>query len=209
MPETAADHSDSGGSTDDVPIAELADPAWVEKTAAHHEIPQRALAAYAGAALRFAETQPECQLGWNTLAGVGSVETAHASLDDAGLNAQGVAEPSIIGPVLDGSEGVMEVPDTDGGELDEDEEWDRAVGPMQFVPETWETHATDGNLDGDTDPQQIDDAVMTAAAYLCDGGEDLTNDDAWVSAVTTYNQSITYAQDVAAIAESYAEEPGE
>lgn len=199
--EPAEDHADS---SEDVPIAELADSTWVEEKAAEHAIPQRAMAAYAGAALRIAETRPECQLGWNTLAGIGSVETSHASIDDSGLNAQGVAEPAITGPVLDGSDGVMEVQDTDEGEYDEDEQWDLAVGPMQFLPETWETHAVDGNLDGETDPQQIDDAVLTAGVYLCETAEDLTDDDEWVSAVTTYNQSMEYARDVAGIAESYA-----
>ena len=199
--ESAQQHEQATG---DVPVAELADPDWVEQTAAKHEIPQRAMAAYAGAQLRIGETRPECNLGWNTLAGIGSVETSHASIDDSGLNALGVAEPAIIGPLLDGSEGVMEVEDTDAGEYDDDEQWDRAVGPMQFLPETWETHAVDGNLDGETDPQQIDDAVLTAGVYLCETAEDLTDDDEWVSAVTTYNQSLEYARDVAGIAASYA-----
>lgn len=201
--QAAEGHTDS---TDDVPIAELADAEWVEETAAEYAIPQRAMAAYAGAALRIAETRPECNLGWNTLAGVGSVETSHASIDDAGLDAQGVADPDIIGPILDGSEGVMEVADTDEGVYDGDEQWDRAVGPMQFLPETWEAHAVDGNHDGDTDPQHIDDAVLTAGVYLCESAEDLLDDGQWVRAVTTYNQSMEYARDVATIAESYAEE---
>lgn len=200
-PEPAEEHTES---TEDVAISELADSQWVEETAAEHAIPQRAMAAYAGAALRIAGTRPECNLGWNTLAGIGSVETSHASIDDSGLNALGVAEPAIIGPILDGSEGVMEVEDTDEGEYDDDEQWDRAVGPMQFLPETWETHAVDGNLDGEMDPQQIDDAVLTAGVYLCENAEDLTDDDEWVSAVTIYNQSLEYARDVAGIAESYA-----
>src|SRR5699024_9752329 len=149
---------------------------------AEHAIPQRALDAYAGAALRIAETRREGNLGWNTLAGVGWVETSHASNDDSELNALGVAEPLITGPLWDGSEGVMEVEDTDAGEYDDDEQWDRGVGPMQFLPETWETHAVDGNLDGEMDPQQIDDAVLTAGVYLCEHAEDLTDDDEWVSA---------------------------
>ena len=64
-------------------------------------------------------------------------------------------------------------------------------------------YAVDGNLDGEMDPQQIDDAVLTAAVYLCDSSEDLTVDDEWVRAVTTYNQSMAYARDVAARATSF------
>ena len=82
------------------------------------------------------------------LAGVGSVESSHASIGDAGLDAEGVAQPHITGPVLDGSEGVRAVEDTDEGELDGDDEWDRAVGPMQFLPETWQRYAVDGNQNG-------------------------------------------------------------
>lgn len=200
MPPAVADHPET---TEGVPIAELADPDWVEEVASEHAIPRRAMAAYAGAALRMGETHPECNMGWNTLAGVGSVESSHASIGDAGLDAAGVAQPNIIGPVLDGSEGVMAVDDTDNGELDGDDEWDRAVGPMQFLPETWQRYATDGNQDGQTDPQQIDDAVLTAAVYLCDSSEDLTDDDMWVAAITTYNQSMAYARDVAATAASF------
>src|SRR5699024_9533152 len=47
--ESAQQHEQATG---DVPVAELADPDWVEQTAAKHEIPQRAMAAYAGAQLR-------------------------------------------------------------------------------------------------------------------------------------------------------------
>ncbi len=203
LPEPAAEHTDS---TEDVAITELADADWVSETAEKHAIPQRAMAAYAGAASKIAETQSECNLGWNTLAGIGSVETSHASIDDSGLDAQGVAEPEIIGPALDGSEEVMEVPDTDQGKYDDDDEWDRAVGPMQFLPETWETYAVDGNQDGKTDPQQIDDAVLTAGIYLCETADDFNDDEEWLQAVTTYNQSTDYARDVARIATSYAEE---
>ena len=200
MPPAADEQAET---TEGVPIAELADAEWVEETAADNAIPRRAMAAYAGAALRMAETHPECNMGWNTLAGVGSVESSHASLGGSGLDAEGVAQPAIIGPVLDGSEGVMAVEDTDQGELDGDDQWDRAVGPMQFLPETWERYAVDGNLDGEMDPQQIDDAVLTAAVYLCESSEDLTVDDEWVRAVTTYNQSMAYARDVAARASSF------
>lgn len=203
LPEPDAEHTDN---TEDVAITELADADWVAETAEENAIPLRAMSAYAGAALRIAETQPECNLGWNTLAGIGSVETSHASIDDSGLDAQGGAEPAIIGPVLDGSEEVMEVPDTDQGEYDDDDDWDRAVGPMQFLPETWESYAVDGNQDGQTDPQQIDDAVLTAGTYLCETADDFSDDEQWLQAVTTYNQSTDYARDVARIATSYAAE---
>src|SRR5699024_391927 len=121
LPEPDAQHTDNN---EDVVITELAAADWVDETAEGNDIPLRAMSAYARAARRIAETQPECNLGWTTLAGIGSVETSHASIDDSGLDAQGGAEPAIIGPVLDGSEEVMEVPDTDQGEYDDDDDWD-------------------------------------------------------------------------------------
>ncbi|MFD6448499.1 lytic transglycosylase domain-containing protein [Promicromonospora sp. NPDC060204] len=204
VPGTSAE-----GGSDAVPVADLADPGWLRDTAERTEIPRRALAAYAGASLRLAETLPECGLGWNTLAGIGAVESIHGSYLGASTDADGLVSPPIIGIALDGSEGVMEILDTDEGELDGDVRWDRAVGPMQFIPTTWGDYAQDGNLDGRADPHQIDDAVLTAAHYLCESGGDLTTDDGWTAALAAYNRSVSYAHDVADLATSYGAEPGD
>jgi membrane-bound lytic murein transglycosylase B len=185
------------------PLADLARTEWLRDAAERTQIPARALAAYAGASLRLARTEPECGLGWNTLAGIGAVESLHGSYLGARTGSDGLVSPPIIGIPLDGSEGVMEILDTDDGELDEDPEWDRAVGPMQFIPTTWATYAQDGNLDGRTDPHQIDDAVLTAALYLCRSGGDVTTDDGWTDALASYNRSVSYAHEVADLAESY------
>ncbi|SJM65078.1 lytic transglycosylase domain-containing protein [Gulosibacter sp. 10] len=188
-----------------VPIGQLADAAWLAETAERTGIPERVLAAYAGASIRLDETHPDCGIGWNTLAGIGAVESVHGQIDGSQTDEDGQVEPPIIGIPLDGSDGVLEIPDTDGGELDEDTEWDRAVGPMQFIPTTWEENAQDGNLDGVSDPHQIDDAVLTAALYLCGQGGDLTDDDGWNSAITAYNLPQFYARDVAEHATGYVE----
>ncbi|MCP2266511.1 lytic transglycosylase domain-containing protein [Promicromonospora thailandica] len=187
----------------ETPLAELADPGWLRDTAARTGIPRRALAAYAGAALRLAQADEGCGLGWNTLAGIGAVESVHGSYLGARAWADGTVRPPIVGIPLDGREGVMEILDTDGGVLDGDVEWDRAVGPMQFIPTTWGEHAQDGNLDGRADPHQIDDAALTAARYLCATGGDVTSDDGWTAALGAYNRSVSYAHDVADLAESY------
>ncbi|GAB2480008.1 lytic transglycosylase domain-containing protein [Promicromonospora xylanilytica] len=200
MPESADDPS---ADTDDVPLADLARPGWIQDVAERTAIPERALAAYAGASLRLARTQPECGVGWNTLAGIGAVETIHGSYGGASAATDGTVSPSIIGIALDGREGVKEILDTDEGELDGDEEYDRAVGPMQFIPTTWKDYAEDGNLDGEADPNQIDDAALTAALYLCESGGDVTTDDGWSMALGTYNESVSYAHKVAELAESY------
>lgn len=199
--------SDAPGA-DQVPIARLARSAWLRDASERTGIPPRVLAAYAGASLRLTELEPGCGLGWNTLAGIGAVESVHGSYLGASADADGAVRPPIIGIPLDGSEGIKEILDTDDGELDGDREWDRAVGPMQFIPTTWNRYAQDGNVDGETDPHQIDDAALTAGLYLCRAGGDLTSDDGWTTALTTYNESVTYAQEVAELAESYLGESG-
>ena len=191
------------GEPDAVPITELVDPEWTERTAEQNRIPHRAMEAYAGAAAYTQLTDPDCQLGWNTLAGIGQVESVHGAFGGSTVGEDGVVDPPIIGVALDGSEGVMEIPDTDGGELDGDDEWDRAVGPMQFIPTTWQRYGQDGNLSGEADIHQYDDAALAAAIYLCDSGDDLTDDRGWNEAVAAYNQSVEYAHDVADYAQRY------
>lgn len=200
VPESAAE-ADAGA--DPVPLAELAHSDWLQNVSERTEIPERALAAYAGASLWLAQTEPECGVGWNTLAGIGAVETIHGSYGGARAATDGTVRPSIIGIPLDGREGVKEILDTDRGELDGDKKFDRAVGPMQFIPTTWEDYAEDGNLDGEANPNQIDDAALTAALYLCDSGDDVTTDDGWATALGTYNESVSYAHKVADFAEAY------
>ncbi|WP_253867820.1 lytic transglycosylase domain-containing protein [Promicromonospora umidemergens] len=200
VPESAAE-PDAGA--DPVPLAELAHSDWLQDVSERTEIPERALAAYAGASLWLAQTEPECGVGWNTLAGIGAVETIHGSYGGARAATDGTVRPSIIGIPLDGREGVKEILDTDRGELDGDKKFDRAVGPMQFIPTTWEDYAEDGNLDGEANPNQIDDAALTAALYLCDSGDDVTTDDGWATALGTYNESVSYAHKVADFAEAY------
>lgn len=186
-----------------VPIAELADEEWLAAVAERTGIPERALAAYSGAALLVGQTRPDCGFGWNTLAGIGQVESQHGTYADSQVQQDGQVSPQIIGVPLDGGPGFAEIPDTDGGALDGDSEWDRAVGPMQFIPVTWELYAQDGNRDGQADPHQFDDAALTAAVYLCESGGELTTDEGWVDAVVAYNQSVEYVNDVAAYAQDY------
>lgn len=195
---------EDAGDPEEVPITALVDLDWVAETAERTQIPERALAAYAGAAARASHTVPECGLGWNTLAGIGQVESVHGQFGDSTIDEDGVVDPPITGVALDGSEGVMEIEDTDDGELDGDEEYDRAVGPMQFIPTTWERYASDGSGSGEPDIHQYDDAALSAAFYLCDTGGDLTDDRGWNDAAAAYNQSVEYANDVADFAEEYA-----
>ena len=179
-----------------------ADPAWTARTAADTGIPGRALQAYASAALTLKVEQPDCGLGWNTLAGLGAIESAHGTHSGGHLDDAGYPQPAIRGIPLDGTASAA-ISDTDGGAWDGDAVWDRAVGPLQFIPETWQRWGADGNGDGVADPNQIDDAALAAGRYLCASGE-MTSAPGWRRAVFSYNHLDTYVDDVAAAANAYA-----
>lgn len=175
---------------------------WVSRVAASTGIPARALQAYGAAQLRMRAEQPRCQVGWNTLAALGWIESGHGTHGGATIGTDGYARPVILGPRLSG-DGFAAVRDTDGGRLDGDAVWDRAVGPLQFIPSTWARWAADGNGDGRTDPDQIDDAALAAARYLCHAG-DLSDAATWRRAVFSYNHSDAYVASVAQRAVQYA-----
>ncbi|WP_105567101.1 lytic transglycosylase domain-containing protein [Microbacterium halophytorum] len=186
------------------PTAEdgTADPAWLAETAQATGIPERALAAYAAADVG-AGTEG-CAVGWNTLAGIGWVESHHGTLQGGAIDADGVARPAIVGIPLDGTNETMAIPDTDGGAFDGDAAWDRAVGPMQFIPETWARWAVDASGDGRADPHSIDDAAATAARYLCRLDGTLADGEQWIRAIRSYNDTLDYQTRVATAAERYA-----
>lgn len=182
------------------------DPAWLASTSAATGIPARALEAYASASLVAGAESPECGLGWNTVAALGAIETGHGTFGDSQIDGDGWARPTILGPRLDG-QGFAAIADTDGGALDGDPTWDRAVGPLQFIPSTWSRWGADGNGDGVADPHQIDDAALAAVRYLCHGGSTTTASQ-WRRAVHSYNHSDAYVDQVAARANQYAEAVG-
>ncbi|AQA24646.1 transglycosylase SLT domain protein [Rhodococcus sp. MTM3W5.2] len=130
-------------------------------------IPVTALEAYGYAAAVMAQSRPECGIGWTTLAGIASVESRHGTYRGSSVAPTGDVSPQIRGIPLDGGPGVAEIPDTDGGAMDGDPVHDRAMGPLQFIPETWKRWGVDANGDGVANPDNIDDAALTAARYLC------------------------------------------
>ncbi|MCP3937929.1 MAG: hypothetical protein GY708_21480 [Actinomycetia bacterium] len=163
-----------------------------------------ALDAYLKAARSMATEQPQCHIDWTLLAGIGRVESRHGTYRGSALQPDGTALPGIIGIALDGQFNTVVIMDSDGGALDADTVHDRAVGPMQFIPSTWRAFGVDANSDGVADPQNIHDAALAAARYLCRKGP-LDVDTNQVSAILTYNNSNVYVRSVQAHARNYAE----
>jgi membrane-bound lytic murein transglycosylase B len=146
---------------------------------------------------RASELAP-CQIPWWVIAGIGRVESGHGSAHGSSLTAEGDTTVHILGIPLDGRPGVAAIADTDGGRLDDDAQWDRAVGPMQFIPGTWNRWAADGNADLKSDPHNIYDAAGAAARYLCYSRGDLLTEPAIRGALMAYNRSVPYGTKVLA-----------
>jgi hypothetical protein len=166
-------------------------------------IPTVAVEAYQRAAAALAVSDASCHLPWQLLAGIGRVESDDGQFGGSMLLADGYGTQPIYGLPLDGRDGVALIRDTDGGKLDGDPNFDRAVGPMQFIPSTWAMWGADGNGDGKKDPNNIFDAALAAADYLCASGGNLAIPAQETAAVLTYNDADEYAHVVTTLAASY------
>ncbi|MXM63937.1 hypothetical protein GR925_10875 [Streptomyces sp. HUCO-GS316] len=158
-------------------------------------LPAGVFAAYRRAEARLASEAPGCRLKWQLLAAIGQVESGQAR--GGRVTADGTTVTPILGPVLDGGAFAV-VRDTDGGAYDGDAVYDRAVGPMQFIPSTWARWGADGNGDGRADPDNVFDAALAAGRYLCAAGRDLSDPAGLDRAILGYNHSEAYLRTVRA-----------
>jgi hypothetical protein len=212
----------AGGSDDDIPdVATNAfdQPATVQdspggidpragadgavSTLSSNGIPSAALDAYRHAETLLSKADKSCKLPWNLVAAIGRVESNHGRSNGNALTADGLAQPGIYGVPLNGI-GVAKISDSDNGVFDKDTVWDRAVGPMQFIPGTWSSAGVDSDNDGKKNPQDIDDAATAAGVYLCAGSDDLSTDGGARSAAHRYNHSDSYVDLVMKISAAYA-----
>jgi membrane-bound lytic murein transglycosylase B len=180
--------------------------AWVVPAGGGAAIPALTLRAYREAAAWAAGFDADCRLSWTVLAGIGRIESNHGLFGGPAtrFSPGGTVSPRITGPPLDGN-GVASIPDSDGGRWDGDTTWDRAVGPMQFIPTTWRSLGRDGNGDGVADPNNLFDAAVSAAGYLCLGGGGSLADPARLrQAIYGYNHSWPYVDAVLGWARLYA-----
>ncbi|GHJ38297.1 lytic transglycosylase [Streptomyces sp. TS71-3] len=210
-PDSSSATGDSPYYTDLPPLNSPAPPPAADQPPAvggpEAGIPASVLDAYKKAADALAASQPGCNLRWELLAAIGKVESGQAR--GGAVDANGTTLSPILGPVLDGN-GFAAINDTDGGALDGDSVHDRAVGPMQFIPSTWNfggpDHTgwgADGNGDGKKDPNNVYDAALAAGHYLCAGGRDLAGTGDLNAAILAYNHSQNYLDTVLSWYEYY------
>lgn len=164
---------------------------WVREMSGKLQVPERALIGYANAELTLRAEQPECQLSWVTLAGIGKAASDHGQVAGGELRADGFADrPIDTVPV-----------DVAGGESDSVAP---AVGPMQLSDELWQRWQESAQPGRQANAQNIDDAALTAGRALCGDGTDTSNGDQWWQAVEDYRGSELFLQRVLANANLYA-----
>ncbi|MFJ6831150.1 lytic transglycosylase domain-containing protein [Streptomyces sp. NPDC091209] len=168
--------------------------------AAEAGIPATVLDAYKQAEASLHESKPTCNLPWQLLAAIGKVESGQAR--GGRVDAAGTTLSPILGPVLDGN-GFASIKDTDHGAFDGDSTYDRAVGPMQFIPSTWAWAGRDGNGDGKKDPNNVYDAALAAGHYLCRFDHDMSVQAQMNAAILSYNNSTAYLNTVLSWLEYY------
>ncbi|MEU0649956.1 C40 family peptidase [Streptomyces umbrinus] len=162
------------------------------------DIPARMLSAYKKAVQQVGKHVPECLgMRWPILAGIAKAESNHAVGRSIADN--GDIRPKIYGVLLNGSgaggnTSVFE--DTDGGKWDGNSQGERAVGPFQFLPSTWEGVWKDAGGDKTADPHNADDAALGAAIYLCGNGRDLAKRAQLKASIWQYNHSGEYVANV-------------
>ena len=174
-------------------------------TASTSGIPSAALSAYQRAETVINAADKSCNIPWELIAAIGRVESDHGRYGGNTLTQNGVSKPGIYGIALNGKNGTQAINDTDGGQLDKDPVFDRAVGPMQFIPSTWQVVKVDADGDGQRNPQDMDDAALATAVYLCSGSDNLSTRPGQESAVMRYNHSQDYVNLVLRIMEAYSQ----
>ena len=204
-PRSSAVHPDqpaTGDSADTTRPAFSSGRPWLGDARAG-DIPSAALGAYQRAAGILGKVKPGCGVSWQLLAAVGQVGSEHGQAGGGEPGADGVVRPAIVGPPLNGAGPRPTLKDTDGGRVDGDPGWDRAVGPMQLLPGMWQVAGVDGDGDGERSEQDLDDAALAAGVYLCATGPGLDDPERAAEALLSYNGSQEYAEQVLAVAEQY------
>ncbi|RMI28494.1 hypothetical protein EBN03_29875 [Nocardia stercoris] len=212
-PQTTAPSGQSAAPSSPDPLR-----AWAHQRAASYNIPEQALYAYGHATTAIQAAQPNCHLGWTTLAAIAATESNHARFGGATISANGQVSPPIRGVPLDGTHGnaTITAPAANGHST-----YVRAEGPFQFLPDTWRrwglaaatpnpqltqvlSTGTRANGAANGSADNINDAALTAARYLCADNHDLATPAGWTSAILAYNHSTTYLEQIHTTANRYS-----
>jgi membrane-bound lytic murein transglycosylase B len=203
VPSQAIEAPASVSSGDGLGLGVAGDAQQIIDSSSTNSIPAAALAAYQRAESVINSADKSCNLTWQLIAAIGRVESNHGRVGGSALDDDGIAQPGIYGIALDGTRNTSTIRDTDAGQFDNDEVYDRAVGPMQFIPSTWSVVGVDADGDGQRNPQDIDDAALATSVYLCSGDDDLSTTAGQRAAVYRYNHSQAYVDLVLSIMNAY------
>jgi transglycosylase-like protein with SLT domain len=203
VPSEAIEAPASVSDPDEASDGSHGDAERILATSSANGIPASALAAYQRAETVINSADKACNLTWQLVAAIGRVESNHGRFGGNALDDSGVAQPGIYGVALNGTKRTSVIRDTDAGQLDNDTAYDRAVGPMQFIPSTWSVVGVDADNDGQRNPQDIDDAALATAVYLCSGDNDLSTVSGQRASVYRYNHSTSYVNLVLRIMNNY------
>ena len=154
------------------------DPGDAVGNAAVNGIPSAALAAYQRAETVINAADTTCHLPWQLVAAIGRVESDHGRVHGSHLDEQRARPAGDLRAASrrdPGHRAHRRHRRRDCSTATND--FDRAVGPMQFIPSTWSVVGVDADGDTQRDPQDIDDAALATAVYLCSGDDDLGTDD--------------------------------
>ncbi|MGH3437065.1 MAG: NlpC/P60 family protein [Sciscionella sp.] len=162
---------------------------WAAPIAAKTGIPARALAGYAKAEVWLRRDEPECHLSWVTLAGIGSVASDHGRSNGDHLGADGTEATPL---------GTVPVQGADGGHSVV-----QGSGPMQLPDSLWRDYRSPASGGGAADPQNVDDAALTAGRALCAHGRDLATGNGWWEGIRSLRDSDLYLERVLATADLY------
>ncbi|MEM9130838.1 MAG: lytic transglycosylase domain-containing protein [Actinomycetota bacterium] len=144
-------------------------------------------------------------LPWTVVAGIGKVESNHGRFGGSQVADNGDVTPPILGPVLDGSlAGTRPISLPGGSPWHSTVGFDRALGPMQFLTDTFRAFGVDGNADGVATPHNAIDAIYSAVNYLCGPAGEVTD---LREAIFRYNRSEVYVDKVLEFAGRYGVAP--